>query len=68
MTPSLIDRKTAGYFKLAAFCPRSFTWKDGKTAYPSEGDAVAAAASKPGQYRVSRVDADGRHDLTPFSV
>lgn len=64
---SLIERAAAGYFKLATFCPRSFTWRDGKTAYPTEDNAIAAA-SKPGQYRISRVDASGRHDLTPFSV
>lgn len=53
------------YFKLAAWDDRSFTWKDGKVALPTEADAVNAA-KKPGRYRVSRVEASGRVDLAPF--
>lgn len=53
------------YFKLAAWDERSFTWKDGKVAFPSEGEA-RGAATRAGRYRLSRVEASGRVDLEPF--
>jgi hypothetical protein len=67
MTATNATRTRAGYFKLATFCNRSFTWKDGKKAFATEADA-RRAAKKSGQYRVSRVDELGRHDLQPFTV
>lgn len=61
-------RNTEGgypYWKLATWEPRSFTFKDGKRAYPTEAEA-RNAASKPGRYRLSRVEETGRTDLEPF--
>jgi hypothetical protein len=55
------------YYKLAVWDARNLTWMDGREAFPSEADAVAAAKA-PGRYRVSRVTATGRMDLPPFSV
>jgi hypothetical protein len=55
------------YFKLATWDPRSFTWRDGHTPYPSEGQA-RSGARKPGRYRISRIDESGRADLDPFEV
>ena len=55
------------YYKLAVWDARSFTYRDGRVAYPTQHDAVAAI-SVPGKYRVSKVTADGRRDLTPFEV
>ncbi len=63
------ERRAAGtaypYFKLAAWDARSFTWRDGKVAFPSEQDA-SRAATRPGRYRVSRVEESTRVDLQPF--
>jgi hypothetical protein len=68
MQPSTIaSRMQSGYYKLASFCQISMTWKDGKKAFPSEVDAIKSAR-KPGRYRVSIVDENGRHDLAPFEV
>jgi hypothetical protein len=53
------------YFKLAAWDARSFTWKDGKVQFATEGEAEASAR-KPGRYRASRVEESGRIDLDPF--
>lgn len=53
------------YFKLATFDERSFTFRDGKVAYPTDSDAIQAA-KKPGKYRLSVVTENGRNDLEPF--
>ncbi len=53
------------YFKLAIFDERSFTFRDGKVAYPTERDAIQAAKN-PGKYRLSIVFETGRKDLEPF--
>lgn len=55
------------YFKIAAWDERSFTWRDGKRAFPSEA-AAKAEAKIPGKYRLSRVEDYGRIDLEPFEV
>ena len=55
------------YFKLATWDARNICFRDGKNAFESEA-AATATASKPGQYRVSRVEASGRVDLEPFTV
>jgi len=55
------------YFKLAAWDARSFTFRDGKQAHPSES-AAKQEARKPGKYRVSVVTAAGRTDLEPFAI
>lgn len=62
------ERRAAGlgaYYKLATWDARSFTWRDGKVAYDSEAEAMAAAR-RPGRYRLSRVADGGRSDLAPF--
>lgn len=57
------------YFKVATHDPRSFCFRDGKRAYPTEEAAHrAAVAAGPGRYRISRVDEHGRTDLQPFDV
>lgn len=59
---------TTTYYKLATYCPRTLTFKDGKRAYPTEA-AAKAAATATGTYRVSEVPPDGkRRDLAPFEV
>jgi hypothetical protein len=63
---TIADKKSIGYFKLATFCQISMTWKDGKKAFSTEADAIAAA-KKPGQYRISHVQQNGRTDKEPFS-
>jgi hypothetical protein len=60
-------RSAAGYFKLATFCQRSITWRDGKKAFNTLADATSSA-KKPGKYRASHVTSDGRTDLDPFDV
>lgn len=67
MQSTIASRSKAGYCKLATFCPISMTWKDGKKAFTSEAEAVKSAR-KPGRYRVSIVDENGRHDQVPFDV
>lgn len=64
------ERRQTGsypYFKLATWDPRSFTWRDGKKAFPTEDDARREARS-PGQYRLSVVTETGRSDLPAFTV
>ena len=60
-------RRSYPYYKLASWNEQSFTWVDGKTAFDSDSDAVAAAV-RPGRYRVSTVHEAGRTDGAPFSV
>jgi hypothetical protein len=63
------DRRASGgfpYFKLATFDPISMCFRDGKQAYETAEKAYAAAR-KPGRYRLSVVDADGRTDLSEFA-
>lgn len=64
------ERREAGgypYYKLAAWDARNVCWNDGKRAYPTEVDAMAAAML-PGRYRTSKVTEGGRIDLAPFDV
>lgn len=58
------------YYKLAKYETRSFTFKDGKTAYPTDWAASkAAVAMGPGRYRISEVAPNGtRTDQAPFDV
>lgn len=63
---TIADKKSIGYFKLATFCPISMTWKDGKKAFSTEAEAMAAA-KKTGKYRISHVQQNGRTDKEPFS-
>jgi hypothetical protein len=58
---------TFPYFKLATFDNLSFCFRDGKQAFESES-AAAAAAKRPGKYRVSIVTANGRQDMPAFEV
>lgn len=55
------------YFKLATWDARSLTFRDGKHARLTEGDA-RQDARQPGTYRVSVVTAAGRTDLEPFII
>lgn len=55
------------YFKLACWDERSCAWRDGRKAHPDEASA-RADATRPGKYRVSRVDEAGRTDLPAFQV
>jgi hypothetical protein len=59
-------RKARGYYKVARFDSVSMTWKDGRCAYDSHKLAVDSI-KKPGRYRLSLVDSEGRHDLEPFT-
>jgi hypothetical protein len=61
------DSQCFPYFKLATFDNVSFCFRDGKQAFESES-AAAAAAKRPGKYRVSIVTANGRRDLPAFEV
>lgn len=54
------------YFKLATWDARQMCWNDGKRQFDSEAEA-RAAATKPGKYRISRVE-ETRSDLEPFEV
>lgn len=54
------------YFKLATFDPISMCFRDGSQAFESAEKAYAAA-KKPGRYRLSIVDSNGRRDLSEFS-
>jgi hypothetical protein len=56
------------YYKLATQDARSFCFKDGKTAYPTEAAAKLAAGRANGVYRVSEVTRDGRTDGGAFEV
>lgn len=63
------QRRAAGgfpYFKLATFDPISMCFRDGQQAFESAEKAYAAAR-KPGRYRLSVVDSNGRRDLSEFS-
>jgi len=53
------------YYKLATWDDRNFAWRDGKSVQETESAAIAEA-SKPGRYRISRIEESGRIDLTPF--
>lgn len=55
------------YYKLATWDARSFTWRDGKAAFPILAEALGAAR-RPGRYRISEVTAIGRTDREPFEV
>lgn len=56
------------YFKLAVWDKVSLTFRDGKVAFPTS-EAALAAAKKPGRYRVSQVNPDGRRtDRAPFDI
>lgn len=64
------ERRLTGafpYFKLAVYDERNFTFRDRRIAYETEAEA-RAAASRPGRYRVSRIEERKRLDLEPFSV
>lgn len=64
------ERREAGqsiYYKLATWDNISMTFRDGKVAYDTAEDALAAA-KKPGRYRISAVLPSGRDDLVPFNV
>lgn len=53
------ERRATGatvYYRLATWQPRSFTYRDNPHPYDTP-EAARAAATKPGQYKVSRVDA-----------
>jgi hypothetical protein len=56
------------YYKLAMWCPRTLTFKDGKRAHPDEQAAVLSVKVS-GKYRISRVHPDGtRVDGVPFDI
>ena len=55
------------YYKLATWDPRSFTFRDGKVAFPTQAKARGAATT-PGKYRLSAVNETGRVDMEPFEV
>lgn len=59
--------ETQPYYKLAEWDARSFCFRDGKRAFPTVAEAMAAA-KKPGRYRVSTVTLTGRTDGEPFEV
>lgn len=64
------ERRAEGgfpYFKLAEWDARNCCWKDGKQSHATPDDAILAA-KKPGRYRISRVDENGRTDLEPFEI
>lgn len=64
------ERRTTSsypYFKLAAWCPRSFAWKAGREAFATE-ETARASAVKAGRYRLTRVTASGYEELEPFEV
>jgi len=54
------------YFKLACWDSLSCTWRDGRVAFESQPEA--AAAKKPGRYRLSEITDGGRRDLEPFEI
>lgn len=54
------------YFKLAAWDTKNFTWNDGKQAFATQEEAIAAA--KRGRFRISVVEEKGRRDLQPFDA
>jgi hypothetical protein len=66
------QRRAAGkptFYKLAEWDERVLTYRDGKIQFDDRAAAFAAAMkSGPGRYRISRVDADGRHDFEPFDL
>lgn len=62
--------KRETYYKLAIFDSRSFTYRDGKVAYPSAEEAMNSVTDNGrGQYRISAVHPDGsRVDFEPFTI
>lgn len=55
------------YFKLSIWDARSFVWKVISKTHATEQDAIREA-SKPGRYRISRVDEAGKTELEPFTI
>jgi hypothetical protein len=68
------QRRAAGkpetYYKLATWDALSCCWRDGKKQFDSMNAAVAVIqTAKPGRYRVSQVNPDGkRYDYLPVVV
>ena len=55
------------YYKLAHWDASYVHFTDGKRQFDSESEAKASA-KKPGRYRISRIEENGRIDLEPFEV
>lgn len=66
------ERRAQGaypYYKLATWDAISYTWRDGKRALATAGEAHAEAKrAGPGRYRISTVTDSGRVDGEPFTV
>jgi len=55
------------YFRLATWNSRLCVWHEGRAVFEMEA-AARNSASRPGRYRISRIDENGRTDLEPFDV
>lgn len=64
------ERREAGItasFKLAIWNDRNQSWKELKGSHATEAEAIIGA-TKPGRYRVSRVEGGSFSDVIAFTV